>query len=107
MKMIQAIIRPEKSEAVLQSLKEGGFLPATQMAVYGRGKQRGLKSQDVYYDEIPKINLYIAARDEDVAAVTDIIAVSAQTEGGSQGDGKIFILPLLRSVTLSSGKEEL
>jgi nitrogen regulatory protein PII 1 len=107
MKMIQAIIRPEKSETVLRSLKDGGFLPVTQLAVYGRGKQRGLKSQDVYYDEIPKVNLYIAVRDEDVTAVTDIIATQAQTGGGSQGDGKIFIIPVLRSVTVSSGKEEI
>ena len=54
MKMIKAIVRPEKSEDVLDALLAGGFAAATKMSVLGRGKQKGLKVGDTYYDEIPK-----------------------------------------------------
>ena len=43
MKMIKAIVRPEKSEDVLDALLAGGFAAATKMSVLGRGKQKGLK----------------------------------------------------------------
>ena len=51
MKMIKAIVRPEKSEDVLDALLVGGFAAATKMSVLGRGKQKGLKVGDTYYDE--------------------------------------------------------
>ena len=38
MKMIKAIVRPEKSEDVLDALLAGGFAAATKMSVLGRGK---------------------------------------------------------------------
>ena len=50
MKMIKAIVRPEKSEDVLDALLAGGFAAATKMSVLGRGKQKGLKVGDTYYD---------------------------------------------------------
>ena len=40
MKMIKAIVRPEKSEDVLDALLAGGFAAATKMRVLGRGKQK-------------------------------------------------------------------
>ena len=43
MKMIKAIVRPEKSEDVLDALLAAGFAAATKMSVLGRGKQKGLK----------------------------------------------------------------
>ena len=49
MKMIKAIVRPEKSEDVLDALLAGGFAAATKMSVLGRGKQKGLKVGDTYY----------------------------------------------------------
>ena len=54
MKMIKAIVRPEKCDEVLNELCEAGFRATTRYGILGRGKQRGLKVSDVYYDEIPK-----------------------------------------------------
>ena len=54
MLLIRAIVRPEKSPLVLKALFEAGFPAVTKMAVFGRGKQRGLKVGNVTYDELPK-----------------------------------------------------
>ena len=54
MKMIKAVVRPEKAEVILEKLMESGFPAATRMQVLGKGKQKGLKVGDIYYDEIPK-----------------------------------------------------
>ena len=106
MKMIQAIIRPEKSADVQKALCDRGFLPMTKIHVLGRGKQRGLKSGNVYYDGIPKDNLYIAVADEDVDKVINIIMETARTENGKPGDGKIYVYPIEKTVTISSKKAE-
>lgn len=41
MKMIRAIVRPEKVEEVVDSLADGGFVALTKLDVFGRGKQKG------------------------------------------------------------------
>lgn len=105
MYMIRAIIRPEKVSTVLSELLDGGFPEVTKMAVYGRGKQKGIKVGEVYYDELPKEMLLIAAKDEDKDDVIKIIMKNARTgEKGAFGDGKIFVAPIEEVYTVSSGK---
>ena len=48
MKMIKAVIRPEKVLPVLEALEKKGYNSVTRISVLGRGKQRGLKVGDVY-----------------------------------------------------------
>ncbi len=106
--MIKAIVRPEKVEDVLDTLMQKGYLAATRMNVLGRGKQKGLKVGDTYYDEIPKEMIMIVVEDQDEAKVEKIIADAARTpNGGTYGDGKIFVMEVEKAVTISSGKEEL
>lgn len=108
MKMIKAMIRPEKTDLVLNKLNEAGFRAATRYSVLGRGKQRGLKVEDVYYDEIPKDTILIVVEDKDADKVAGIIAENAKTsKEGAFGDGKIFIQSVEKAITISSGKEEL
>ena len=59
MKMIRAIIRPEKVDEVLVELSDAGFPAVTKIDVVGRGKQRGIKVGDVHYDELPKRNNFV------------------------------------------------
>jgi nitrogen regulatory protein PII 1 len=105
MKMVHAIVRPEKTADVLSALKGAGFAPVSKMSVVGRGRQRGLRSGNVVYDTIPKDNLYIASNDDDVPAITKVIIDSARTNGGTPGDGKIFLYQIEREITLSTGTE--
>ena len=106
--MIRAIIRPEKVGIVLSELSDAGFPAVTKMDVMGRGKQRGVKVGDVFYDEIPKEMLMMVVKDEDKDDVVKLIMKNAKTGNkGAFGDGKIFISPVEEAYTISSGSSEL
>ena len=106
MKMIKAIVRPEKVEDVLDALMQKGYLAATRMNVLGRGKQKGLKVGDTYYDEIPKEMIMIVVEDQDEAKVEKIIADAARTpNGGTYGDGKIFVYDVENVIKVRTGEE--
>lgn len=107
MLMIRAIVRPEKSDQVLAALMEAGFPAVTKVAVFGRGKQRGLKVGEIHYDELPKDLLIMVVPDKDKDFVIETIIGSARTgEKGSYGDGKIFVTPVEEVYTVSSGVKE-
>ncbi len=106
--MIRAIIRPEKVGLVLSELSDAGFPAVTKMDVMGRGKQRGVKVGDVYYDEIPKEMLMIVVNDTEKDDVINIIVKNSKTgQKGAFGDGKIFVSPVEEVYTISSGSKGL
>lgn len=108
MLMIRAIIRPEKVSVVLSELCDAGFPAVTKIDVVGRGKQRGVKVGDIYYDEIPKEMLLLIVNDEDKDDVIKIIMRNAKTgEKGAFGDGKIFVSPVEEAYTISSASKGL
>ena len=92
----------------MKALINVGFPGVTKMAVFGRGKQRGLKVGDITYDELPKELLLIVIKEPDKDFVVNTIIEAARTgTKGAFGDGKIFITPVLESYTISSGIKEL
>jgi nitrogen regulatory protein PII 1 len=106
--MIRAIIRPERVGIVLSELGDAGFPAVTKMDVMGRGKQRGVKVGDVFYDEIPKELLMMVVNDEDKDDVIRIIIKNARTGNkGAFGDGKIFVSPVEEVYTISSASKGL
>lgn len=108
MKMIKAIVRPEKAEDILDILMKNGFNAATRMSVLGKGKQKGLKVGEIYYDEIPKELIMIVVEDNDLETVVKLILNTAKTDkNGNYGDGKIFICDVEKAITVSSGAVEL
>jgi nitrogen regulatory protein PII 1 len=107
MKMVRAIIRPDKVDAVLERLMEEGFPAVTRMNVSGRGKQRGIKIGDVTYDEIPKELLIVVVPDNDTdLAVKTVMSAARTGDKGAFGDGKIFVSAVDEVYTVSSGVKE-
>ncbi|MEJ5339438.1 MAG: P-II family nitrogen regulator [Aquificaceae bacterium] len=104
MKMVKAIIRPEKLYEVVEALEERGFRGFTVMDVVGRGREGGLKFGDAVYLELAKTLLLIAVRDEDVERVVEIIKKHASL--GMFGDGKVFVCPVEEVWTIRTGKRE-
>jgi nitrogen regulatory protein P-II 1 len=96
MKMVQAIIRPEKMDVVMKNLEERGFIAMTIIDVKGRGEQKGItleyRGKKMEVDLLPKVKLELVVRDEEVETVTGIIRAAAKT--GKVGDGKVFIMPI-------------
>ena len=108
MKIIRGIVRPEKVNDVLSELCDAGFPAVTKVDVAGRGKQRGVKVGNIYYDELPKKLLMMVVEDRDVEDVIRIMMNTAKTHPeGEFGDGKIFISEVEEAYTVSSGKKEL
>ncbi|MFZ0004392.1 MAG: P-II family nitrogen regulator [Methanoregula sp.] len=106
MKMIKAMIRPEKFEDVKTALDTAGFGAMTIFDVEGRGVQKGIKQQyrgaEYVVDLIPKRQLEIVVRDDAAEKVIDIIVNAART--GKVGDGQIFILPVEDSIRVRTGE---
>ncbi len=103
MLLVRAIIRPEKVGTVLSELLSAGFPAVTKMDVFGRGKQKGVKVGEVFYDEIPKEMLLIVVEDADKEDVVKIILKYARTgENGHFGDGRIFVSPVEEAYTIST-----
>lgn len=103
MKMIRAIVRPEKAGFILDELSDAGYPAVTKIDVVGRGKQRGVKVGNVHYDEIPKELLMMVVADENVEEVIGLITKNAKTGTGTFGDGKIFVTEVEEAYTVSSG----
>jgi nitrogen regulatory protein PII 1 len=98
MKMIRAILRPDKVEEVVDSLSDAGYVALTKMDVIGRGKQKGIRLDSIYYDELPKVMLILVTPSEKIDEVLEIINETAYT--GNFGDGKIFISPVEEAYTV-------
>ena len=107
MVMIRSIVRPERSDAVMAALMDAGYPAVTKIAVYGRGKQRGLKVGDIIYDELPKELLLVVVPDKEKTFVVDTVMKAARTgDKGNFGDGKIFVSGIDEVYTISSGIKE-
>jgi nitrogen regulatory protein P-II 1 len=96
MKMIQAVIRPEKLDDVKRALEEKGFIAMTIIEVKGRGEQKGIilqyRGKEVEVDLLPKVKIEVVVQDGEAKAAIGAIRASART--GKIGDGKIFVLPV-------------
>lgn len=103
MKLIRALIRPEREEQVLQALEAAGILSLTKMDVLGRGQQGGIQVGATVYDELPKVQLLLVVEDAQVEAVIAAIKTGAKT--GHFGDGKIFISPVEAVYTIRTGQK--
>lgn len=103
MKMIKAIIRPEKEYAVIDGLEKGGFYSLTKVDVLGRGRQRGIQVGNTTYDELSKLMLMIVVEDKEANRLIQLIQQHAKT--GNFGDGKIFVSHVEKTYTIRTGEK--
>lgn len=96
MKMVQAIIRPERLDSVKKALEEKGFIAMTIIDIKGRGEQKGItleyRGKKVEVDTLPKVKLELVVKDDQVDTIISIVRAAGRT--GKFGDGKIFVLPV-------------
>ena len=109
MKMIVAIIRPERLEAVQNALAKSDVYLMTVSDVRGCGRQRGYtevyRSAEFQIRLLPKLKLEIAVNDPFVEATVEAVVHAARTgDTGQVGDGKIFVLPLEDCVRIRTGE---
>jgi nitrogen regulatory protein P-II 2 len=109
MKLIVAIIRPEKLEEIQQALAERDVYLMTVTEVRGCGRQRGYtevyRGSEVKIRLIPKLKLEIAVTEPFVEATIEALVHAARTgDTGAVGDGKIFVLPMDDCVRIRTGE---
>lgn len=102
MKMIRAVIRPEKEVEVIQALERTGFAALTKWDVLGRGRQRGIQVGATVYGELAKLYLMLVLPNDDMPKAVEAILTAAKT--GHPGDGRIFVTDVKESYTIRSGK---
>lgn len=109
MKLIIAIIQPDRLEAVKTALAGVEVYRLTVMDVQGFGRQKG--HSEVYRGHeftvalLRKVQLMIAVNDEFLEPTVDAILKGARTgPGGEVGDGKIFVLPMDDCIRIRTGE---
>lgn len=106
MKKIEAIVRHERLDKIKNALVVAGFSPMTLIEVMGRGEQQGVtleyRGREVKVDLLPKVKIELVVDDDKVDKAIDAIVCGGWT--GKPGDGKIFILPVERCLSLRAAK---
>ena len=110
MKLIIAIFRPEKLDAVRNALVEKGIPGMTVDRVSGHGRtahRRGLyRGQETDIPLSAKIRMEIAVTNDQKDEIVDMILKVARSGNNRTGDGKIFVLPIEEVVRISSGERD-
>ena len=106
MKMLIAVIKPFKLDAVREALADIGVQGMTVTEVRGFGRQKGhtelYRGAEYTVDLLPKIKLEVALPDDMVDKACDAILKAAKT--GQIGDGKIFVYDLNQTVRIRTGE---
>ena len=107
MKLVMAVIRPERLQCVKDALKDIGVSGMTITHVTGRGEQMGLKFTtrvgEFVVDEIEKVKIEVVIDDEDLDRV--ITTIRRFSETGNPGDGRIFVIPVEQSIRIRTVEE--
>ena len=108
MNKVEAIVRPERLEAVKEALADAGFVGLNIVNVTGRGVQKGIVhtgrgGEEYRVDMLPKSKLELVVRDGETQTVVDTIVQAART--GAIGDGKIFVIPVSDSIRVRTGEQ--
>ncbi|WP_254765158.1 ammonium transporter [Natrinema marinum] len=105
-KMVTAIVRPDRLGQIKQSLAEAGAPSLTVTNVSGRGSQPAKKGQwrgeEYTVDLHQKVKIECVVADIPAQEVVDAIRTAAET--GEPGDGKIFVLPVEDATQVRTGK---
>ncbi len=109
MKLIIALIQPNRLEAVKAALADVEVFRLTVMDVQGFGRQRGqtevYRGHEFTVSLVRKVQLMIGVNDEFLQPTIDAIIKGGRTGPvGEVGDGKIFVLPLEDCVRIRTGE---
>jgi len=106
MKLIIAVIKPSRLDAVLDAVTEAGASGVTVTEVRGYGRQKGktevYRGAEYEVKLLPKVKLEIAAPADVVGQITDAIVKAANTS--RIGDGKVFVLDLEAALRIRTGE---
>ncbi len=108
MRLIVAVIRPERLGAVLEALFRAEVTGLTLTRVQGHGGEleavETYRGTTVKMELVEKVRLEIGVSDPFVEVTVEAIRDAAAT--GEVGDGKIFVLPVETVVRIRTGERD-
>ena len=106
MKLITAVVKPQRVSVIKDALHDAGISGITVTQVDGFGRQKGhtevYRGASVTVDFVQKAKLEILSSDADVSRITDVIIKAANT--GAIGDGKIWITTVDDVIRVRTGE---
>jgi nitrogen regulatory protein P-II 1 len=107
MKLITAIIKPFKLEAVKEALQANGVDGMTVSEASGYGRQRGhvevYRGAEYTVDLVPKVRIEVVVDEADADRIVEAIVGAARTD--KIGDGKVWVTPVERVVRVRTGEQ--
>jgi len=107
MKLIIAIIKPFKLDAVRTALADINISGMTVTEVKGYGRQKGhtelYRGAEYVIEFLPKVKIEIAVSDDNLSLVVETICKTANT--GKIGDGKIFVTSIEQAIRIRTGEQ--
>ena len=108
MKLITAIIRPEKLNEVLEALFEADVRGLTITRAHGHGGEmeqvETYRGTTVKMELVDKVRIEIGVTEPFVRPTIDTLIQAART--GEVGDGKIFVVPVEKVLRIRTGEED-
>ncbi len=108
MKLVIGIVRPERTNDVLEALYRAEVRGLSLSRVQGHGGEldrvETYRGTRVKMELSEKVRFEIAVSDEFVEPTIEAICEGART--GNVGDGKIFVVPLERALRIRSGETD-
>jgi len=105
MKMITALVRPSKVDAVKNALVALEIVGMTVSEVRGFGRQKGqverYRGNEFTVDFLQKSKIVVVVQDSKVESAIEAITEAART--GEIGDGKIFVNPVETAIRIRTG----
>ena len=109
MKLLKAIIRPNKVDDVKDALARLNVTGMTVTEVRGHGKQKGhtavYRGKEYNVSLLPKMQIESVVSDAIADDAIRAIVEAART--GEIGDGRVFVLPVERSYRIRTGEQDL
>ena len=106
MKLIKAIVRPNKVDDVKDALGRVNLPGMTVSEVRGHGKQKGhtaiYRGKEYDVSLLPKMEIEIIVPDNLVDDAVAVIIQAART--GEIGDGRVFVIPVEQSYRIRTGE---
>ena len=108
MKLIKAIVRPNKVDDVKDALAKNSISGMTVSEVRGHGRQRGhsavYRGNEYEISLLPKMEIEIVVPDELVDDAINAIMEAART--GEIGDGRVFVVPVEQGRIIRTGERD-
>ena len=108
MKLIKAIVRPNKVDDVKDALDKLGISGMTVTEVRGHGKQKGhtaiYRGKEYNVSLLPKMEIEVVVADSMADDAIKAIVEAART--GEIGDGRVFVFPVMESYRIRTGEKE-